>query len=201
MQRFPKPQIAGSNPVGAMTKTCQLCGREFPARMEIGGKVRPLYRRRYCPTCSPYGGKNRRQLNRLATPGVKRCPRCGGKKAVDEFYRRRSGSQRSGFSPYCKVCTNLQTIEPTQKTKRQAVAFMGGACMVCGYSRCFGALEFHHVDRTAKAFAIGGKKTKGLEALKPELRKCVLLCSNCHKEAEAGLINLAALLAGRLKAL
>ena len=49
------------------------------------------------------------------------------------------------------------------------------ACSKCGYDNYIGALDFHHLDPATKS----GKVTTVEEA-----RKCVLLCANCHREAE-----------------
>ena len=63
----------------------------------------------------------------------------------------------------------------------------GGRCAACGYDRCFAALQFHHVDPGAKAFALSHQgATRGIERARVEARKCVLLCANCHAEVEAG---------------
>jgi hypothetical protein len=153
--------------------------------MVIDGKPRQLYRRRYCTTCSPYLGGNRRQIHTPSLPqGRKRCPRCETEKSTDDFYKRRDGQA----SPYCKPCTNAQTTERTQALKREAVAYKGGACQVCGYARCLAALDFHHLDPSGKEFAIGRVRCKSLESIKAELDKCALLCANCHREAEAGFV-------------
>ena len=32
--------------------------------------------------------------------------------------------------------------------------------------------------------------TKSFKKLKPEIDKCILVCSNCHREIHAGLINI-----------
>src|SRR5919204_5397456 len=37
---------------------CQACGRSFPAKMVIDGLMRSLYRRSFCPECSPFGAHN-----------------------------------------------------------------------------------------------------------------------------------------------
>lgn len=60
-------------------------------------------------------------------------------------------------------------------------------CKECGYDKCFAALEFHHRKSREKKFQISAlfrkKPTpKRVELLKEELKKCDLLCSNCHKE-------------------
>lgn len=63
---------------------------------------------------------------------------------------------------------------------------MGGKCALCGYDKTIKALEFHHIDRNQKEFAISNSN-KTLETQLRELEKCVLLCSNCHREVHAGL--------------
>jgi hypothetical protein len=75
-----------------------------------------------------------------------------------------------------------------RRRKEQAVEYMGGKCANCGYSRCVQALEFHHINPFEKDFTISGK-TVSTEVLKQELDKCVMLCSNCHKEVHAGLFE------------
>ena len=56
-------------------------------------------------------------------------------------------------------------------------------CAICGYNKYDGALEFHHVNPKDKIFPLSadymGKKT---DDMIKELNKCILLCSNCHKE-------------------
>ena len=58
---------------------------------------------------------------------------------------------------------------------------------MCGYSRFASALQFHHVDPTAKLFEVNPSSGKALERYLDEARKCVLVCANCHAEIEAGL--------------
>jgi len=65
---------------------------------------------------------------------------------------------------------------------------MGEECQICGYSKYIGALEFHHLDPSVKEITL----TKMLvspaswDKIVVELRKCVLLCANCHREVHAG---------------
>lgn len=53
---------------------------------------------------------------------------------------------------------------------------------MCGYNRCWAALDFHHKDQSQKEFVISGNYTRSWEVLKKELDKCDLICSNCHRE-------------------
>lgn len=72
-------------------------------------------------------------------------------------------------------------------TKERMVESMGGRCVVCGYNKCNDALEFHHLESDKKDFGFGGLRSniKGWKKIIEELRKCVLLCSNCHKEVHS----------------
>lgn len=62
----------------------------------------------------------------------------------------------------------------------------GGKCERCGYNNYLGALEFHHLDPTKKEFTIGNRDFKLQECIE-ESKKCILICSNCHKELHAEL--------------
>lgn len=59
---------------------------------------------------------------------------------------------------------------------------MGGKCNNCGYDKCYGALDAHHIDHTTKSFTISGAHSRSWNIILEELDKCVLLCSNCHQE-------------------
>lgn len=78
-----------------------------------------------------------------------------------------------------------------RRVKQQLVAEAGGACVLCGYSRYAGALQFHHVDPANKSFSLGlSGLTRSIEAMRAEAAKCVLLCGNCHAEVEGGVATL-----------
>jgi len=73
--------------------------------------------------------------------------------------------------------------------KQKLVDYKGGKCQICGYCKCIDALDFHHINPEEKDFSISGG-TKSFEHVKSELDKCILVCSNCHREIHAGLIKL-----------
>ena len=75
-----------------------------------------------------------------------------------------------------------------KRIKENLIHYNGGKCQICGYDRCTSALEFHHIDPSQKDFTISGG-TKSFENLKPEVDKCILVCSNCHRESHAGIIK------------
>ncbi len=55
-------------------------------------------------------------------------------------------------------------------------------CQKCGYKKCTAALEFHHRDPSMKKFAVMKGFNKDIDIIKQEIRKCDILCSNCHNE-------------------
>jgi hypothetical protein len=72
--------------------------------------------------------------------------------------------------------------------KLRAIETMGGACMICAYDKHPGVLDFHHVDPALKMFAIsGGGFSRSWASIEIELKKCILVCANCHREIELGL--------------
>lgn len=77
---------------------------------------------------------------------------------------------------------NVKSVINWRKRKKsELVEYKGGKCEVCKYNKCIDALEFHHIDSTKKDFQISGKSWS-YERLKKEVDKCILVCSNCHKE-------------------
>jgi len=64
-------------------------------------------------------------------------------------------------------------------------------CAVCGYNKHSAALDFHHVDPEEKETTIhqlisGPRPNEdNIKVLKKELDKCIILCSNCHREHHA----------------
>ena len=94
---------------------------------------------------------------------------------------------------YCYGCSGESTrnnyeTRKHQKTilrrsmKLQAIKLLGGKCSICGYDRCIDALEFHHSNPEMKEFKLGSGNTISWREYKAEALKCILVCSNCHKE-------------------
>jgi hypothetical protein len=91
---------------------------------------------------------------------------------------------------FCSLCPN-KTIEGRQvcptcwtkirryRTKKLAVALLGGKCKRCGFKGHHSIFDFHH--RENKDFNIGSAANKSWTVIETELKKCDLLCSNCHR--------------------
>ena len=91
----------------------------------------------------------------------------------------------------CRLCRTSAVHRRRREVKRVLVDEAGGACVLCGYDRSLAGLHFHHLDRASKSFALSRRGvTRSMAAARAEAAKCVLLCSNCHAEVEAGTAQL-----------
>lgn len=83
----------------------------------------------------------------------------------------------------CGKCRSASVQKRRITIKEMAVEYKGGKCERCGYSTCIDALDFHHLDPKQKDFGISAKGfTRSWESVKNELDKCMMVCSNCHRE-------------------
>jgi hypothetical protein len=124
------------------------------------------------------------------------CRVCHQVKSEDSFFR---ASKKDYVDRICKSCKHKLQQARQHDFKQWCIDYKGGRCVVCGYNKYIGALDFHHRDPSQKEFNFGEKKnlmTKE-KALK-ELDKCILLCRNCHAELHGGLINLDEVCDGKL---
>lgn len=91
----------------------------------------------------------------------------------------------------CKRCRAAGVAKRRRTVKELLVMEAGGACAICGYSRWLGALQFHHVEPGSKTFHLAQHGySRSLATSRAEMRKCVLLCANCHAEVEGGFATL-----------
>ena len=66
--------------------------------------------------------------------------------------------------------------------KEKAVTYKGGKCEKCGYNKCIAALDFHHKNPEEKIYDVKSLMNRKWELIQEEIDKCILLCSNCHRE-------------------
>lgn len=165
-----------------MPKICENCQEEFPFLVKIDGKTRNLSSRKYCTKCSPFRGRNTRPISpsrgRGGLKGTRlTCQGCG-----EEYIYRRSGDT----TKMCSKCYYKKS-NPRIKRKKRIIEYKGGGCVLCGYNKCDAALELHHLDPGSKEFSISANTRIAWDELIEELDKCILLCSNCHREVHAGI--------------
>lgn len=59
---------------------------------------------------------------------------------------------------------------------------LGGKCSFCGYKKCLASLDFHH--KNPKNKNLDGRRlySHSWNKILKEIKKCILLCANCHRE-------------------
>lgn len=102
------------------------------------------------------------------------CQRCG---------REYIYSKTSGHST--KKCNSCIVNTRRFKLKEKIVILLGGECYDCGYNECFRAFDIHHLY--GKDFNISGNHSRKWSILEEELKKCILLCANCHRKRHCNL--------------
>ena len=155
----PHNRTAPPTPRPVREKMCASCGKAFRAKVPIDGKIRSLYRRRFCFDCSPFGIHNSSKV----PPGTL---------SADDLREHRRRRRNAKTYRYQK--------KRRRELKELLVQAHGGRCEDCGYSISRVALDFHHRDASTKEFALshfGGQR----DVLVGEAAKCDLLCANCHR--------------------
>lgn len=132
------------------------------------------------------------------------CSKCGLEKELTEFYKAKQ--MKDGYQSSCKLCNNAFTkraraAKPDKyRNRRRELRSEYRAkfddwkhqqkCLLCeeDESSC---LDLHHLDPSEKEIAISTAATIWTwSTLLTELKKCVVLCRNCHAKTHAGLITL-----------
>jgi hypothetical protein len=152
-------------------KRCQKCGESFPSKLVIEGKERVLSSRKFCLKCSPWGEHNTNSEPNGTTRGTRRLQNRAKACVVCGRPRKRDKGRR---------CPTCETKIRRYRAKSKAVALLGGKCSACGWSGDIAAFQFHHKGHSEKGFEISDLLHKSWGFVEEELRKCVLLCANCH---------------------
>ena len=113
---------------------------------------------------------------------LKICTKCGRQLPIEKFYWRdkKAGKRRSD----CKDCHNGYVKIKYQEHQNQIEELKSQLkCAKCGDSRGY-VLDFHHINPEEKDKEISRMLSKNytLERIMNEIKKCVCLCSNCHRE-------------------
>lgn len=153
-----------------MSRTCDICGDVVPYKLYIGDKVVLLGSRKRCLECTPYKSRADRQATPPIPEGGRVCERCG-KDLTNKKYATKD----------LRICVDCYCTARRREIKRRAVDLKGGKCERCGYNKSMAALVFHHKDGSDKTFNVAGSARAWYKIVN-EIRKCELLCANCHAE-------------------
>ena len=102
------------------------------------------------------------------------------------YYKNRSGGiAENWLSPQAwekyllrKARGKKETVKRNSAFSRRVKTFLG--CQECGYKKHPDALQFDLVNQTSKFKEISKMYCYSRKALKLEMKKCRVLCANCH---------------------
>ncbi len=113
------------------------------------------------------------------------CSKCNQSKPLSDYYQDKT--IKTGYKSKCKVCCDEATRAYNKKTKRERRAVVNRiktkcGCKKCGYNEHPVALHFNHINPANKIISISHMicNCKPWSMIKEEIRKCEVLCANCH---------------------
>jgi hypothetical protein len=127
---------------------------------------------------------------------MKTCLKCQKIKELDKFPNKTAS--KDGKHPYCKECKStyydhkywkqkkekgLPTNESRKKNREWVNDYKKSLqCAKCGESRYY-VLDFHHTEPDKKDGNISEMLGRhSIKRVQDEIRKCIVLCKNCHGE-------------------
>ena len=138
-----------------------------------------------CPKCLKVLPKDKFKPRPDGT--ISYCYKCGlgyfkeyNKKRYSSLEARQAELER-GHEKYLRI------VKPARiERKKKLIMIMGGKCQECGYKISAAALDFDHVDPKTKqrtiSHLLASQSPDAWKAALDESKKCVLICSNCHRE-------------------
>lgn len=129
---------------------------------------------------------------------LKTCYKCGEEKTIDLFTKDYNKNRPSYGKPttLCKKCKSRKDHVLRKKNGRGAKernrlklrnlevvwnALVGKQCMDCGENNIL-VLEFDHIlgEKKMAVITMAANRLGNKEAIKAEIEKCEIVCSNCH---------------------
>lgn len=110
-----------------------------------------------------------------------KCKFCG-ELDVNKFYGHRKSM--------CNKCFNNKSVSKARINRQKILDHFGNKCSHCGYEKYLCSLQVHHLDRKGKDPSYRSVRSWSWNRIKNEIKKCVMLCANCHIALHNGLIFL-----------
>ena len=68
------------------------------------------------------------------------------------------------------------------ENKNKAIEMSGGCCFDCGLkSEYTEVYDFHHENPNEKEYRLSNILKRSWDVIEQELKKCTMLCANCHR--------------------
>jgi endogenous inhibitor of DNA gyrase (YacG/DUF329 family) len=106
------------------------------------------------------------------------CTNCNQERPVSSFYKRKNRN----YNSYCRTCRSEYQRNRYNALKLKAVNLLGGKCSKCGYNKNLAAIDFHHLNPEDKDPNWNNIFKQSWNIIQEELKKCTVVCSNCHAE-------------------
>jgi 5-methylcytosine-specific restriction endonuclease McrA len=123
---------------------------------------------------------------------TKTCNTCQRELAVELFHTNGYWTSKTGrhrkYHARCKDCWQ-QGVHQRFYRKLESMGVVL-KCTHCGFDKYKPALDFHHVDPKEKDIIITKLRDCSPKRLEAEVKKCIVLCANCHRAFHSGLIVL-----------
>lgn len=128
------------------------------------------------PTTPEYYQKNKEKILQKSKERYKK------KKAELIEYQKRYRSENRNL-------INTRVRDKRLRRLKDAIELLGGKCQRCLQTFDPVCYDFHHVDPSQKDVTIGENMLIGEDRFFNEVKKCMLLCSNCHRITHKELRN------------
>ena len=169
-----------------MTKVCSKCGRELPIDEFYIRKASNDGRDYKCKDCARKYSQSRRDNYPELTKEIARRTREKNRERINKRQRDQYAIDRENPEYMEKRRQYARDFQnPKNKLKRMARKDLLNnskpPCAKCGETRGY-VLQYHHIDPETKLISIGANCARDAKLIESEIKKCVCLCANCHKE-------------------
>lgn len=133
-----------------------------------------------CTVCSTVKPKSEFNRNKVKSDGLQtRCRDCQKTQNNDGYV---NNENRRNSIKATNALNRAYNVKLMRKYKRYC------GCQICEEKEpC--ALDLHHLDPSGKDANPSSLVTYSTNTMKTEIRKCIVLCANCHRKVHAGIIT------------
>ena len=135
---------------------------------------------------------------------MKKCIKCNIEKPLDQYYIRNKDSNNPIIPNTCKNCecksgrknylkNREKVIKRIKKRITKFASIINKYKSIKGCVSCLEkdpcCLDLHHLKDKHFSVSRGIKKSSWLK-IKQEVKKCIVICANCHRKYHAGKITI-----------